>query len=194
MGCAMRSTRAGCCDAMSGRMLEIKGLKVHFDTEEGVLYAVDGVDLGIDAGETLGLVGESGCGKSVTALAVMRLLPMPPGRIAPAKFCGGGAICSERRRCDPRPAREGNRDDLSGADDIAQSGVLGGRTDRRSRAAAQKLGRREALDTRSRCCAWSISPTGGGASTIIRTSFRRHAPARDDRDGLVLQSKTADRR
>ena len=62
-------------------MLEIRGLKVHFDTEEGVLQAVDGVDLGIDAGETLGVVGESGCGKSVTALTVMRLLAMPPGRI-----------------------------------------------------------------------------------------------------------------
>ena len=67
---------------MRERMLEIAELKVHFDTEEGVLQAVDGVDLGIDAGETLGVVGESGCGKSVTALTVMRLLPMPPGRIA----------------------------------------------------------------------------------------------------------------
>ena len=67
---------------MTERMLEIKGLKIYFDTEAGVLKAVDGVDLGIDAGETLGVVGESGCGKSVTALTVMRLLPMPPGRIA----------------------------------------------------------------------------------------------------------------
>jgi peptide/nickel transport system ATP-binding protein len=67
---------------MPERMLEIKGLKIHFGTEEGVLQAVDGVDLGIDSGETLGVVGESGCGKSVTALTIMRLLPMPPGRIA----------------------------------------------------------------------------------------------------------------
>ena len=67
---------------MTERMLEIKGLKIHFGTEEGVLQAVDGVDLSIDAGETLGVVGESGCGKSVTALTVMRLLPMPPARIA----------------------------------------------------------------------------------------------------------------
>ena len=66
---------------MTERMLEIRGLKVHFNTEDGVLRAVDGVDLGIDAGETLGVVGESGCGKSVTALTIMRLLPMPPGRI-----------------------------------------------------------------------------------------------------------------
>jgi peptide/nickel transport system ATP-binding protein len=67
---------------MTPRMLEVRGLKVYFNTEEGVLHAVDGVDFGIDAGETLGVVGESGCGKSVTALAIMRLLAMPPGRIA----------------------------------------------------------------------------------------------------------------
>ena len=66
---------------MTERMLDIRGLKVYFNTEEGVLHAVDGVDLGIDAGETLGVVGESGCGKSVTALTIMRLLPIPPGRI-----------------------------------------------------------------------------------------------------------------
>ena len=67
---------------MTERMLEVNGLKIHFATEEGVLHAVDGVDLAIDAGETLGVVGESGCGKSVTALSIMRLLPMPPARIA----------------------------------------------------------------------------------------------------------------
>jgi peptide/nickel transport system ATP-binding protein len=67
---------------MTERMLEIKGLKIYFGTEEGVLRAVDGVDLGIGTGETLGVVGESGCGKSVTALTVMRLLPMPPAHIA----------------------------------------------------------------------------------------------------------------
>ena len=63
------------------RMLEIKDLKVHFDTEDGVLHAVDGVSFGIDAGETLGVVDESGCVKTVTAKTITRLLDMPPGRI-----------------------------------------------------------------------------------------------------------------
>ena len=63
-------------------MLKIENLKVHFDTDDGVLYADDGVNLHIDRGETLGVVGESGCGKSVTAMTIMKLLPMPPGRIA----------------------------------------------------------------------------------------------------------------
>jgi peptide/nickel transport system ATP-binding protein len=66
---------------MADRLLELKGLKTHFFTDEGVVRAVDGVDLYIDKGETLGVVGESGCGKTVTALSIMKLIPMPPGRI-----------------------------------------------------------------------------------------------------------------
>jgi peptide/nickel transport system ATP-binding protein len=63
------------------RLLEIEQLRVHFATDDGVVQAVDGVDIAIDSGETLGVVGESGCGKSVTALAIMQLLAMPPARI-----------------------------------------------------------------------------------------------------------------
>ena len=62
-------------------LLEIKGLKTHFKTDDGWLHAVDGVDMAIDAGETLCVVGESGCGKSVTAKTVMKLIDMPPGKI-----------------------------------------------------------------------------------------------------------------
>ncbi|MCG8513609.1 MAG: ABC transporter ATP-binding protein [Halanaerobiales bacterium] len=63
------------------KLLEIKNLKTYFYTEEGVSKAVDGVDFEIYPGETLGVVGESGCGKSVTSLSVMRLIPEPPGKI-----------------------------------------------------------------------------------------------------------------
>jgi len=62
-------------------LLEIRGLKTHFKTDDGWLHAVDGVDLDIDAGQTVCVVGESGCGKSVTAKTVMKLIDMPPGRI-----------------------------------------------------------------------------------------------------------------
>ena len=62
-------------------LLEIRGLKTHFKTDDGWVHAVDGVDLHVDAGETLCVVGESGSGKSVTAMSVLKLLPMPPGRI-----------------------------------------------------------------------------------------------------------------
>jgi peptide/nickel transport system ATP-binding protein len=75
---------------MGGRLLEIRGLKTHFATDEGMVHAVDGVDLAIDRGETLGVVGESGCGKTVTALSVMKLLAMPPARIVAGEILWRG--------------------------------------------------------------------------------------------------------
>ena len=71
---------------MVDALLEIDGLRVGFDTEAGLVHAVDGVSFTVERGRTLGLVGESGCGKSVTAASVLRLVPVPPGRFL------GGAI------------------------------------------------------------------------------------------------------
>jgi peptide/nickel transport system ATP-binding protein len=62
-------------------LLDIRGLKTHFKTDDGWLHAVDGVDIAIEAGQTVSVVGESGCGKSVTAKTVMKLIDMPPGKI-----------------------------------------------------------------------------------------------------------------
>jgi peptide/nickel transport system ATP-binding protein len=75
---------------MGERLLEIRGLKTYFATDEGMVHAVDGVDLTIDRGETLGVVGESGCGKTVTALSVLKLIAMPPGRIAGGRILWRG--------------------------------------------------------------------------------------------------------
>jgi len=66
----------------NNHLLKIRNLKTYFDVRRSVLKAVDDVSLSIEAGKTLGLVGESGCGKSVTAESIMGLVPMPPGRIA----------------------------------------------------------------------------------------------------------------
>ena len=66
---------------MAEPLLAIRGLKTHFKTDDGMVRAVDGVDLTIERGETLGVVGESGCGKTVTAMTVLKLIQMPPGRI-----------------------------------------------------------------------------------------------------------------
>ena len=71
-------------------LLDIQGLKTHFKTDDGWLHAVDGVDLSIDAGETVCVVGESGCGKSVTALTVLKLIAMPPGRIVAGRVLWRG--------------------------------------------------------------------------------------------------------
>jgi len=67
---------------LSKPLLEIRDLSVRFDTAEGAITAVDGLSLTLAAGETLGLVGESGCGKSVTAMSVLKLIPSPPGNIS----------------------------------------------------------------------------------------------------------------
>ena len=81
-------------------LLEIKGLKTHFDTDDGILRAVDGVDISINKGETLCVVGESGCGKTVTAMSVLKLIAMPPGRIV------AGQILFEGRDLVPLTSKE----------------------------------------------------------------------------------------
>jgi peptide/nickel transport system ATP-binding protein len=75
---------------MAEPLLEIRGLKTHFATDDGMVQAVDGVDLTIARGETLGVVGESGCGKTVTALSVLKLIAMPPGRIVAGQILWQG--------------------------------------------------------------------------------------------------------
>ena len=72
-------------------LLEVRDLQTHFFTREGVVRAVDGVSFSVDRGRTLGIVGESGCGKSVTALSIMGLVPVPPARII------GGEVLFEGR-------------------------------------------------------------------------------------------------
>lgn len=65
---------------MSETVLEVRELKTYFYTYAGVVKALDGVNLTVKQGETVGLVGETGCGKSVTSLSIMRLVPDPPGK------------------------------------------------------------------------------------------------------------------
>ena len=97
-------------------LISVDDLRVHFRTKRGVVHAVDGVDFDIRDGETLGLVGETGCGKSVTARSFLRLVPMPPGIAAggrilfrPKQLCGrcdgaGCVACDDRGRLPTRCA------------------------------------------------------------------------------------------
>src|SRR4051794_27865333 len=90
MRCATSSTRGCAIDrhdptmSVTGEppLLEVEGLQTFFDLRHGTVKAVDGVSFSLGAHETLAIVGESGCGKSITALSLMRLVPDPPGRIA----------------------------------------------------------------------------------------------------------------
>jgi len=68
-------------ETQESAILQLSNLQTYFYTDEGVAKAVDGIDYVVNQGETLGVVGESGCGKSVTALSIMRLIPEPPGKI-----------------------------------------------------------------------------------------------------------------
>ena len=76
-------------------ILDVQGLETTFKTPDGVVHAVNGVSFGLNEGETLGVVGESGCGKSVTMLSVLGLIPSPPGKIVAGKAFSPDRICSK---------------------------------------------------------------------------------------------------
>src|SRR5580704_6648257 len=88
-------------------LLEVDNLQTHFRTPDGIVRAVDGMSFAVESGETVAIVGESGCGKSVTANSILRLVPQPPGRIAGAvRFEGTDLLTlTERQMSDIR----GNR-------------------------------------------------------------------------------------
>src|SRR3954452_22051668 len=82
---APAKTKKGSWDGQ-GPLLDVANLKTQFFTQDGVVKAVDGVSFYLNPGETLGIVGESGCGKSITSLSLMRLIPSPPGKIVDGKI------------------------------------------------------------------------------------------------------------
>ena len=90
------------------KLLEIRGLRTWFELEEGTARAVDGVDLDVREGEVLGLVGESGCGKSVTALSILNLIPAPPGRIVSGEILFRGRDLLKLSRPELRAVRGGD--------------------------------------------------------------------------------------
>ena len=96
----MTDTDAGRTDRPP--LLRVKNLKVQFQTDKGLVRAVDDVSFDVFAGETLAIVGESGCGKSVTAMAILRLIPIPPGRIADGQILWDG---HDLLQADPRRIR-----------------------------------------------------------------------------------------
>src|SRR5687767_5265586 len=79
--------------AANGNLLEVKNLRTYFDTEDGIVKAVDNVSFQLKRGETLGIVGESGSGKSVTNLSIIRLVPNPPGKIVSGEVISTAPTC-----------------------------------------------------------------------------------------------------
>src|SRR5260370_15195722 len=74
----------------NGHLLEVRDLRTYFETEDGIVKAVDGISFALKRGETLGIVGESGSGKSVTNLSIIRLIPDPPGKIVSGEIVFNG--------------------------------------------------------------------------------------------------------
>ncbi len=107
--------------SLSEKLLSVRDLRTHFFNADGVTRAVDGVSFEVAAGETLGIVGESGCGKSVTALSVMRLLPEKVARIVGGSILFDGQdLADARREGDATDPGQPHRHDLPGADDEPQ--------------------------------------------------------------------------
>src|SRR5437763_15346647 len=102
---AYAATKAG---ENAGAVIEIDGLKTYLFTRSGVVKAVDDVSFSLQRGETLAVVGESGCGKSMTALSIMRLVPNPPGKVV------GGRITLEGK--DLLKLQESEMRDIRGND------------------------------------------------------------------------------
>ena len=86
---------------MSENLIEVKKLVTQFSGKNGTVTAVDGVSFHVKRGETLGIVGESGCGKSVTSMSILRLIPKQTGKIASGEILFEAAIWQscQKRRC-----------------------------------------------------------------------------------------------
>ena len=177
-------------------LLEVRGLRTHFRTDRGLFRAVDGIDFTVGRGQTVGLVGESGCGKSVTSLSVMGLVASPPGTVEgdAIRFEGRdllGLSADERRKLRGGKMSMIFQEPMTSLNPVFTIGqqiveahprphpalAAGGQgaRDRDARAGAHPLGR-------------------GALRRLPAPPVGRHAPARDDRHGAVVRAGAADRR
>ena len=120
-------------------LLEIENLCVEFGLQKGIAKVINHLNLYVNRNETLGIVGESGCGKSMTALAILGMVPVPPGRTASGSIMYKGEDLARAEQC-PFAAgqRQKHHNDLSGANDFTQPSLHGRRTDCRNLALPSK--------------------------------------------------------
>ena len=113
-------------------ILEVTDLKTHFNTPEGIVYAVNGISYHLKEGETLAVVGESGCGKSVSMMSILGLIPIPPGKIVSgsAIYWGKDLLKMSENEL-TLVQRQRNRHDLPGSDDFLEPCAYGQASDHR---------------------------------------------------------------
>ncbi len=179
--------------AHSPWLLEVEDLHVHFVTTRGVVRAVEGISYKVRPGETVALVGESGCGKSVSSLAIMRLLAKPAGRIVGGRILFQGRNLLDLTEDEMREIRGRDiamifQEPMTSLNPVLTIGfqimepLLIHLGDDRGRGARARGGAAE--DGRH-------SRPGAPARPVPAPVLRRHAPARDDRDRALLQSRSS---
>ena len=155
-------------------LLEVRGLKTHFATDRGLFRAVDGISFSVPRGRTIGLVGESGCGKSVTSLSVMGLVPSPPGKVeAEAVLFGNRDVlklsADERRKLRGSKMSMIFQEPMTSLNPVHTVGQQIVEAILAHSAMSPRAARERA---RSRCSSWCGSPRRRSASTITRTTCR----------------------
>ena len=154
-----------------GVLIEVKNLTTKFYTQDGVVNAVNGVSFHVDEGETLGIVGESGCGKSVSALSLMRLIPQPAGQDRRRRGHFDGRDLLKISEDEMRQIR-GNEIAMIFQDPMTSlNPVLTiGRQISEALELHMSMDKARRASARSSCSRWSASPPPRGASTTTRTS------------------------
>ncbi len=181
---------------MPDLLLDVQGLETQFRTQQGIVHAVNGVSFGLKEGETLGVVGESGCGKSVTMLSLLRLIPTPPGKIVGGKATFVGQDLLKMTNEEIRFVRGAQisivfQDPMTSLNPVLTIGqqleeplmLHVGMNRHQARERAAELLGLVGIPKGQR-------PAGGLSPPILGG----HAPARDDRHGAVVLAADPDRR
>ncbi len=175
-------------------LLEVENLQTHFATIDGVVRAVEGVSFHVDAGQTLGIVGESGCGKSVTAMSILRLIQEPPGKIAGSiRFQGRELL--ELSEPEMRAIRGNDismifQEPMTSLNPVLTVGKQIGETLQLHQGLSARDAEKKAVDM---LVLVGIPAPQRRVREYPHQLSGRDAPAGDDRDGAGVQSEAADR-